>query len=218
MPACCTSDDPFWWSEPELALLQGTRLHKAASHYTTGLQQLNGWLIRLEELHHQHLQHSQQQQQPCCSSLAGDAGGWGLSLSAVKWARSAVWSRAFTVRGLDIGSNRVAAAAQEQRTTEAAAAGDGDAAGALAGDGDGVAAGSSSGHLSPVIALVPVLDMCDHKPEQRVSWRTVRLQDKQQQQQGAGDGQQQAGQQAFQFTSLSAVRKVNAAFPFHSGG
>jgi hypothetical protein len=63
--------------------------------------------------------------------------------------------------------------------------------------------------------LVPVLDMCDHHSEQRVSWRTVTLtgQQQQQQQQVATAQQQQQQQQqrqeqAFQSTSLSAVTKV----------
>jgi hypothetical protein len=44
------------------------------------------------------------------------------------------------------------------------------------------------------------------------------VQDKQQQQQqGVGDGQQQGGQQAFQFTSLSAICEVGATLFLRSG-
>jgi hypothetical protein len=193
------------------------------AHYTAGLQQLHGWLLRLEQIHQQQQQQQQQQeqQQQGGSTLSSAAGGWGLTPEAVKWARSAVWSRAFTIKELDIGSNRLgltaggsSQAAQQQDMAQPGQAvtgpgsGDPAAAAASAGGSDGDAGG-----LAPVIALVPVLDMCDHQPQQRVSWRTVTLGDQQQQQNGTeqpqnGTQQQAPRPQAFQFTSLSPVAKV----------
>jgi hypothetical protein len=195
---CCLvlflhADDPFWWSEAELQLLQGTRLHKAVAHYTSGLQQLHEWMLRLEHLHQQH-------QQQGGGTLSSANGGWGLTYAAVKWARSAVWSRAFNIKGLDIGSNRQGSKAVHDSSTAA-----GDGCGVVVDGGSGGCGEEDGSLLAPVIALVPVLDMCDHHSDQRVSWRTVRLAGQQQQQQQ----QQQASQhQAFQFTSLSPVAKV----------
>jgi len=208
------TDDPFWWSAAELQLLQGTRLHKAVTHYTNGLQQLHEWLLRLEQIHQQHLlqqqqeqqeQGQQQQQQQQGSTLATARGGWGLTYDAIKWSRSAVWSRAFTVKGLDIGSGNHVAGTAVQHTEERV-----ECDAQLPTDAPAAAGQGCGKGLAPVIALVPVLDMCDHHPQQRVSWRTVR-QEQQQQQQQHSTGQQERcdkQQQAFQMTSLTPVAKV----------
>lgn len=216
LPACLPTDDPFWWSDAELQLLQGTRLHKAVAHYTNSLQQLHEWLLRLEQIHQQHLlqqqqQEQQEQQQQQGSTLATARGGWGLTYDAIKWSRSAVWSRAFTVKGLDIGSSNNVAGTAVRHTKEQVecdaqlpTAAPPAAGAARQGCGEGIA---------PVIALVPVLDMCDHHPQQRVSWRTVRQAQQHQQQHSTGQQdkceEQQRGLQSFQMTSLSPVTKVS---------
>jgi hypothetical protein len=161
-----STDDPFWWGDGELQLLQGTRLHKAAAHYSAGLEQLHSWLHRLEQLRCH-------QQPGAGGTLATADGGWGLTRAAVRWARSAVWSRAFTIRGLATSGASSSSSSNSS--------------------------GSSAGAQTPVVALVPVLDMCDHHPEQRMAWRVVSAPEMM---------QEQRPQQVFQFTTLKPVAKV----------
>ncbi|KAI8463639.1 MAG: hypothetical protein J3K34DRAFT_462337 [Monoraphidium minutum] len=156
-------DDPFWWSGPERALLRGTRLAAAARLYEAGLDAFAGWLARLEELR---------------AAGGGDGGGCGgggggceagpppgggggaAALRAeARWARSAVWSRAFAVRGVTDG---VAGAGVTGGSTGGCGAAAGGAVGAGGGGGGGAA----------VVCLVPLLDMADHGPAQRVAWHT----------------------------------------------
>lgn len=53
--SCCAphhlrADDPYWWSSKEVQLVAGTRLSKAIEQYRPGLDQLMGWVKRLEAL------------------------------------------------------------------------------------------------------------------------------------------------------------------------
>jgi len=132
-------DDPFHWRPAQRALLAGTRLGRAADRYESHLAALAGWAAELRAI--------------CVASGAPAAAarleGWPLSLAAARWARSAVWSRAFTVR-------RAAA------LLGACGAGAG-------GGGDGSADPAAAG---PVTALLPLIDMLDHAPGADVAWHT----------------------------------------------
>jgi hypothetical protein len=175
------ADDPAWWSPHDLRLLRGTRLAQAVNHYGQGLQQLHRWLLRLGELHGGSSSSSNRGRSD--SSGAGGGGksvldGWGMTLDAMRWARSAVWSRAFNIRGLPLDCASTS----------------------------GVSRVGGGGGAQAVVALVPVLDMCDHDPDQRVSWRVIDAQDAGCKQQGGPS----AGQSSllFQFTTLNAVAAV----------
>ncbi|KAF8068238.1 Setd3 [Scenedesmus sp. PABB004] len=157
-------DDPSWWAPPDVALLRGTRLAQAVRRYADGppegLGALHAWLLRLEALH-------RQQHGGAGGTLSAALGGWGQTREAVRWARSAVWSRAFAVRGLRAGGPPGSGGAAEP---------------------------------AAVVALVPVLDMADHRPQLRVSWRVVDAP-------GAAGGEA-AAQQVFEWTPLTPVPEV----------
>jgi hypothetical protein len=236
LPSVClcsaAADDPFWWDASALQLLQGTRLQQAVQHYAEGLQQLHGWLLRLEQLHHQQQQQRTDTRPSVLSS--GPLGSWGVTFEAVKWARSAVWSRAFTIRGLKISSSSSSSSEIERSVSSVTAVAAGkdsdvdDDRAAVA-----VEAAGSSSSSGAAVALVPVLDMCDHHPDQRVSWRVVDMSEQQhkehkvqqqqqhteQQSQHLQTGQtkdwqqqqRQQQQQVFQFTTLKPVVKVGTS-------
>jgi hypothetical protein len=216
------ADDPFWWSDADLSLLQGTRLEQAVQHYNAGLQQLHNWLLRLETLYQQQQQQQQQQQLGSTSSTSSTIQstlcGYGQSFAAVKWARSAVWSRAFNIWGclqqqqqLPAEQPAAAAAAAPSPSHRSAPSEHDRHAAAAAGPPPAPAPGPDV-----VIALVPVLDMCDHHPDKKVTWRIVPAAGQQQQQQqqdvtaGSVTQQQQDDQQQFfQFTVLQPVEPVS---------
>mmetsp|Transcript_13165 Transcript_13165/g.28231 ORF Transcript_13165/g.28231 Transcript_13165/m.28231 type:complete len:1436 (-) Transcript_13165:969-5276(-) len=96
-------DDPFWWTPSELSLLRGTRLGMSLVHYRPALQQLQTWACRLEELYK-----SLNPDQPA-GPLSRYRDGWAMTPEAACWARSTVWSRAFTVHQLADGKRNVVA-------------------------------------------------------------------------------------------------------------
>jgi hypothetical protein len=190
-PPAPRPDDPFWWAPEEAALLSGTRLAAAVRHYECGLDALVAWLGRLEDLRAELAAGGRPAGSsgatgaaaPGASGSGGDAeaeggggssggggggplSGWGVTRAAALWARSAVWSRAFSVRGMG------AAGGCRASTEGAGSAASGEAAeqGAT-GSGDGC--GAPGGRAPPVVCLVPLLDMCDHDPRQRAVWRAV---------------------------------------------
>lgn len=170
--AAPAADDPFWWSDGELALLRGTRLAAAVALYRGGLDQLAAWLARLEELRGQLAAGRGDGRGRAAGP--GPLAGRGASLEAARWARSAVWSRAFAVRGVVTGGGAagdgVAAAAQRQAQ---------------------VGGPGAPPRPPAVVCLVPLLDMADHHPNQRVGWHTGP--------QGGGD---------FKFVTLKPIPKV----------
>ncbi|KAK9827954.1 hypothetical protein WJX81_000191 [Elliptochloris bilobata] len=82
-------DDPTWWPEDDLALVEGTRLGAAAAHHRGALAQLAAWRDRLLHL---------RRELGGGELPPGDAWAWAAGADAVRWARSAVWSRAFNLR------------------------------------------------------------------------------------------------------------------------
>lgn len=111
-------------------------------HYRGGLAQLASWMAQLEALR------AELQPGSPPGLLATAHGGWALSADGVRWGRSAVWSRAFTVHRM-----RVAPQAQQA---------------------DSAAAAAKAAVDERVVALVPLVDMCDHVPEARVAWHMGR--------------------------------------------
>lgn len=192
----CRTDDPFWWSSQDLALLTGTRLGKAVQHYSQGLHKLHEWIQQLEVLY-------QQLHNGCPGLLTRALGGWGLRFEAVKWARSAVWSRAFTIKqvqglglepqqgfmqhaAIDLNQHQSIQNVGHVLPTEPC-------------DSHGTPQDSDSLNLTqvlgPVVAMVPVVDMCDHHPDQTVIWTTD--------QHGCGN---------FQVTLLTSIGQVGVWF------
>ncbi|GIL66105.1 hypothetical protein Vafri_19712 [Volvox africanus] len=111
-------DDPAWWDASSLELLRGTRISRAVVAYRPGLERLVAAMKRLLEIHsrvHAERALAEAVVDPADGSLSergaaasspGDPDPllllqeWACSLEAARWARSAVWSRSFTVRGL----------------------------------------------------------------------------------------------------------------------
>eukprot|EP00955_Chlamydomonas_euryale_P013439 144864-Chlamydomonas_euryale.AAC.8 len=107
LTACCCccvvrADDPFWWTEDESRLVSCTRVARAVAAYLPGLETVCSWAARLEELRRE-------------ASPSGGPGtlalydsGWALSAAGARWARSTVWSRAFSVHRLSCAAPAVA--------------------------------------------------------------------------------------------------------------
>ena len=123
--------------------------------------------------------------------------GWALSPDAARWARSTVWSRAFTV-------HRLLPPSSPSSTAAAAAASAADDTSVRLQPDVPTPAPPLSLPLrpcipapvvapapTPVVALVPVLDMTDHNPNAEVVWHT------------GPDGSED-----FQFCPLTPVSKV----------
>ncbi|KAF5838136.1 hypothetical protein DUNSADRAFT_3331 [Dunaliella salina] len=85
-------DDPFWWQEDQVQLLRGTRLGRAVNPENSGISSIMRLVQHLESL----ITHGRPPGSPP-SVLASYRGGWALTVEAARWARSVVWSRAFTV-------------------------------------------------------------------------------------------------------------------------
>ncbi len=82
------------WQHPAWTLLRGSRLERAAAAYAPGVKRLVAAVARLRELHAQ----LQAEGPPQVEAGADVLAGWASSEEAALWARSAVWSRAFSVR------------------------------------------------------------------------------------------------------------------------
>eukprot|EP00884_Botryococcus_braunii_P021114 jgi/Botrbrau1/7687/Bobra.0159s0125.1 len=79
-------DDPFWWEEEDVKLLQGTALGWAVSFYRRRLACLSSWRDSLLA---------------SCTEGAGltqEGLAWAGTPEALLWVRSTVWSRSFNVR------------------------------------------------------------------------------------------------------------------------
>ncbi|KAK9916904.1 hypothetical protein WJX75_008596 [Coccomyxa subellipsoidea] len=84
-------EDPMWWSEENLDILKGTRLEAAVEHYVKGLEDLRVWRARLCTI---------QRELGGVNVLEEEAGQWAMSETALKWAKSTVWSRSFNIKSL----------------------------------------------------------------------------------------------------------------------
>lgn len=90
--------------------------------------------------------------------------GWALTSDAARWARSTIWSRAFTIHRIKTQQGKNVT--REDRPPIIR-------------------------NNTPVIALVPVLDMIDHDPDVEAVWHTG-----------------PEGIQDFQFNPISSFSKV----------
>ncbi|GLC77474.1 hypothetical protein PLESTF_001939700 [Pleodorina starrii] len=181
-----TYDDPAWWAAPSLELLRGTRLARAVAAYTPGLSRLAAAMRRLAEIHAglRREAEGEGEAEGVAKEAGGEGGdrspvpdpllsGWPCSLEAARWARSAVWSRSFTVRGLVRGGGGSGGGWGDDVPgpgTELTAAE------AEAGEGAGEGAAGMGRRREPErrleVCQVPVLDMIDHSEGCSAVWHT----------------------------------------------
>ena len=74
--------DPYFWSSVDLQLLGGTPLGRAVEAHRPGLERILHWSRRLNDLY------------------PGSLSSWAASCEGVRWARSTIWSRSFTIHRL----------------------------------------------------------------------------------------------------------------------
>ena len=118
-------------------------------------------------------------QPPCL--LAHAEGGWALTPEASRWARSAVWSRSFSIKRLAGGGG-----------TEAPVPSPGGGSrGGVGAEALAPSPGKGGGGGGSVEAMVPLLDLTDHDTDHRVVWHTG-----------------ETGEEPLQFVTLKGVAKV----------
>ncbi len=222
-------DDPYWWDDRLLGLVRGTRLARAVQSYRPGLERIARAMRRLKDIGEAQQAARQQEGQQGDGAGGAGVGGWdddnevdwewATSMAAARWARSAVWSRSFTVRGLAEDQQQDGQQQQElmqqQEQVERPRAGQDGAAqrGADAGCGSAVkeqGQGQGQSHEQSqgqeqgqgqgvsrrrlVVCQVPVLDMIDHGEGCSAAWHT---------------GPQ--GRDDFEWLRLEPVEQVGAA-------